>query len=123
MAKGPTPKRGRSSPLFSKPAGREYEPPGRELEPAPNFDLLDDETKEKLRLKAAAKVEATERDRGEDKPPYWTVGMTTQHGEFPRMTFLDFTLHFQERDDLVAFFDACSIAHRAWLDTEEGVTS
>jgi hypothetical protein len=58
-----SPKVGRKSPLFNKPAGREYEPPAREFEPEPNFDLLDEETKDELRKKAAARVEAAERDR------------------------------------------------------------
>ena len=58
------PRRGRSSPQFNKPAGREYsqEPP----EPAelkPNFDLLTEADKEEIRKDAAAKVEAAEKDR------------------------------------------------------------
>ena len=62
---GRPPKAGRKSPIFNKP-DKFYPPdPIEPKEPEPNFDLLDEDTKEKLRLKAAAKVEAAERERAE----------------------------------------------------------
>ncbi len=59
------PGRPRKTPLFNKP-DKYYGPdPVAPKEPAPNFDLLDEATKDELRKKAAAKVEAAERDRAE----------------------------------------------------------
>lgn len=57
------PKVGRKSPLFNKPAGREYAQPIEDLEPAPNFDLLSEEDKAALREKARKKVDDNERLR------------------------------------------------------------
>lgn len=57
---------GRKSPLFNKP-DKYYGPdPIEPSEPAPNFDLLDEATKELLRQKAEVKVEAAERERAEN---------------------------------------------------------
>lgn len=63
MAKQPGKIRSSKSATYNRPI-KDYEPPT--IEPPelkPNFDLLDEEMKESLRKKAAARVEARERDR------------------------------------------------------------
>lgn len=56
----------RKTPLLSKPEGQRFVPEPAVLEPAPNFDLLSEETKEELRKQARAKVEADEIDRASE---------------------------------------------------------
>jgi hypothetical protein len=67
MAKTPTKtpvRRSASRPLFNHPEKKLSAPdPHPEHEPAPNFDLLTDEMKAKLREDALVQVEARERDR------------------------------------------------------------
>jgi hypothetical protein len=55
--------RPRKTPIFNRPV-KDLEPPELvDLEHKPNFDLLDEVTKQELRAKAKARVEARERDR------------------------------------------------------------
>ena len=51
-------------PRFNRPVS-DYAPPSLDKTALPNFDLLDEGTKELLRNRARAKVEAEERDRAE----------------------------------------------------------
>jgi hypothetical protein len=69
MAKSPGRPRGRppgrKTPLYNRPESR-YDPPWpEEKEPTPNFDLLSEDTKDELRAKAKAKVDAAEIERAE----------------------------------------------------------
>lgn len=57
--------RPKKSPTFNRPV-KDFAPPSLDTkEPVPNFDLIPEEHKEALRLKAKARVEARERDRAE----------------------------------------------------------
>jgi len=59
------PRKGPKQPRFNRSIS-DYVPPSLERDALPNFDLLDEETKERLRQKARAKIEAEERLRAED---------------------------------------------------------
>jgi hypothetical protein len=67
MAKAPARAKGPSRPRFSYPI-KEYTGPGPrpEKEPAPNFDLLSDDDKAKLREDALVKVQAAEKLRAKN---------------------------------------------------------
>ena len=43
------------------------------------------------------------------------IGITIDQPDFS-MVFTGISLHLREAGDVEAFFDACSIAHRAWCD-------
>jgi hypothetical protein len=110
MAKTPARAKGPRRPEFNHPDKRR-EPEVRDpREPAPNFDLLSEETKERLREDAKVKVEARERARAMD------AFLAAEVERIERATVPD--AHEEEREveiDLAIYADRIIVDGRVFM--------